>query len=128
MSTRSDIDSRNAYKPSVDGHIFIIHTSHRSARSSSPSAAMSSSMVLLLLLGLSCLQSFTKAQSASGADLCCFEFHKRPFPAGNVVSYEETRPDCTVPGVILTTKKGYRICADPEVDWVQQVIKIKNSA
>ncbi|XP_047672874.1 C-C motif chemokine 18-like isoform X3 [Tachysurus fulvidraco] len=89
---------------------------------------MSSSMVLLLLLGLSCLQSFTKAQSASGADLCCFEFHKRPFPAGNVVSYEETRPDCTVPGVILTTKKGYRICADPEVDWVQQVIKIKNSA
>ncbi|XP_047671466.1 C-C motif chemokine 3-like [Tachysurus fulvidraco] len=89
---------------------------------------MSSSTLLLLLLGLSCLQSFTKADSASGADLCCFEFHKRPFPAGNVVSYVETGPHCTHPGVILTTKKGYRMCADPEMDWVQQVIKIKNSA
>ncbi|XP_047671467.1 C-C motif chemokine 3-like [Tachysurus fulvidraco] len=89
---------------------------------------MSSCTLLLLLLGLSCLQSFTVAQNANGADLCCFEFHKKPFPAGNVVSYIETRDDCTLPGVILTTKKGHSMCADPEVDWVQQVIKIKNSA
>ncbi|XP_026990054.1 C-C motif chemokine 3-like [Tachysurus fulvidraco] len=89
---------------------------------------MSSCTLLLLLLGLSCLQSFTKAEHANGADLCCFEFHKKTFPAGNVVSYIETRDDCTLPGVIFTTKKGYRICADPEMDWVQQVIKIKNSA
>ncbi|XP_047671465.1 C-C motif chemokine 18-like isoform X2 [Tachysurus fulvidraco] len=89
---------------------------------------MSSSTLLLLLLGLSCLQSFTKAERASGADLCCFEFHKRPFPAANVVSYEETRPDCIHPGVILTTKKGFRMCADPEVDWVQRLIKMKKSA
>ncbi|MCJ8731161.1 hypothetical protein PDJAM_G00196050 [Pangasius djambal] len=84
--------------------------------------------LLLVLLGLSCLQSFTMAQTANGADLCCFEFHKRPLPASNVVSYEETRSECTVPGVILTTKKGFRMCADPEVDWVQQVIKSKSSA
>ncbi|KAI5101600.1 hypothetical protein C0J45_8803 [Silurus meridionalis] len=25
----------------------------------------------------------------------------------------------------LTTKRGYRFCADPEVDWVKEVIKIK---
>ncbi|XP_026990057.2 C-C motif chemokine 18-like [Tachysurus fulvidraco] len=89
---------------------------------------MSSCTLLLLLLGLSCLQSFTVAQDANGADFCCFEFHKRPLPAASVVSYEETRDDCTLPGVILTTEKGFRICADPEVDWVQQVIKTKNSA
>ncbi|KAK2860011.1 hypothetical protein Q7C36_004177 [Tachysurus vachellii] len=88
---------------------------------------MSSCTLLLLLLGLSCLRSFTVAQNANGAGLCCFEFHKSPFPAANVVSYIETRPDCTLPGVILTTKRGYRMCADPEVDWVQKVIKIKNS-
>ncbi|KAK3546549.1 hypothetical protein QTP70_026926, partial [Hemibagrus guttatus] len=76
----------------------LIH--HASTRSSSPSAAMFSRSLLLVLLGLSCLQNFTMAQSASGADLCCFEFHKKPFPAANAVSYTVTRSDCTVPGVI----------------------------
>ncbi|KAG7330648.1 hypothetical protein KOW79_006870 [Hemibagrus wyckioides] len=31
----------------------------------------------------------------------------------------------TIPGVILTTKKGFHFCADPEVDWVQHIMKIK---
>ncbi|XP_046707783.1 C-C motif chemokine 4-like [Silurus meridionalis] len=83
---------------------------------------MSSSSFLMVLLVLACFQSFTMAQSVGGADLCCFEFHKRPIPAADVVSVEETRFDCTLPGVILTTKKGFRKCADPEVDWVKQII------
>ncbi|NP_001187097.1 small inducible cytokine A3 precursor [Ictalurus punctatus] len=87
---------------------------------------MFSRSLLLVLLGLSCLQSFTVAETANGASLCCFEFHKKPFPAANVVSYEETRSDCTLPGVILTTKKGFRLCADPEVDWVKQITANKN--
>ncbi|XP_058251279.1 C-C motif chemokine 5-like [Hemibagrus wyckioides] len=86
---------------------------------------MFSRSLLLLLLGLSCLQSFTMAQHANGAGLCCFEFHKKPFPAANVVSFLVTRFDCTLPGVVLTTKKGFRFCADPEVDWVQQIMKTK---
>ncbi|KAF4088683.1 hypothetical protein AMELA_G00057460 [Ameiurus melas] len=89
---------------------------------------MFSRPLLLVLLGLSCLQSFTMASNANGASLCCFEFHKRPLPAANIVSYEETRSDCSVPGVILTTKKGYCICADPEEDWVKQIIANKNLA
>ncbi|XP_046708569.1 C-C motif chemokine 18-like [Silurus meridionalis] len=80
--------------------------------------------LLLVLLGLSCLQSFTMAEYANGAGLCCFEFHKTPVPAENIVTAEQTRMDCTLPGVILTTKKGLQICADPEVDWVKQIIKI----
>ncbi|KAF4088681.1 hypothetical protein AMELA_G00057440 [Ameiurus melas] len=87
---------------------------------------MFSRPLLLVLLGLSCLQSFTMAMSANGASECCFEFHKRPFPMANVVFYKETRFDCTLPGVILTTKRGYRICADPEVDWVKQIIANKD--
>ncbi|KAI5101601.1 C-C motif chemokine 3-like [Silurus meridionalis] len=62
---------------------------------------------------------------ASGADLCCFEFHKRPIPAANIISVEETRFDCTLPGVIFTPKKGFRMCLDPEVDWVKTIIEIK---
>ncbi|XP_053089746.1 C-C motif chemokine 3-like [Pangasianodon hypophthalmus] len=89
---------------------------------------MFSRSLLLVLLGLSCLQSFTMAQRANGADLCCFEFHKRPFPASTVVSYEETRSECSLPGVIFTTKKGFRMCVDPEVEWVQHIIKSKSSA
>ncbi|KAF4088667.1 hypothetical protein AMELA_G00057390 [Ameiurus melas] len=79
-----------------------------------------------LLLLLVCLQTFTMARNANGASECCFEFHKRPFPMANVVFYEETRSDCQVPGIILTTKRGYRICADPEVDWVKQIIANKD--
>ncbi|XP_053089537.1 C-C motif chemokine 4 homolog [Pangasianodon hypophthalmus] len=89
---------------------------------------MFSRSLLLVLLGLSCLQSFTMAQHANGADLCCFEFHKKPLPASIVVSYEETRSECPLSGVIFTTKRGFRMCADPEVEWVQQVIKSKSSA
>lgn len=37
---------------------------------------------------------------ANGAGLCCFEFHKRSVPASNIVSYEETRSECTLPGVM----------------------------
>ncbi|KAF7706829.1 hypothetical protein HF521_020083 [Silurus meridionalis] len=88
---------------------------------------MSSCSLLLVLLGLSCLQSFTMAQAASGADLCCFEFHKRPIPAANIVTVNETRSDCTLPGVIFTTKKGFRLCADPEENWVKQIITAKNN-
>ncbi|KAF4088664.1 hypothetical protein AMELA_G00057360 [Ameiurus melas] len=63
---------------------------------------------------------------ANGAAECCFEFLKKPFPTAYVVSYEETRSDCSVPGVILTTKRGYRTCADPEENWVKQIIANKN--
>ncbi|XP_046707779.1 C-C motif chemokine 23-like isoform X2 [Silurus meridionalis] len=62
----------------------------------------------------------------NGAALCCFQFHQRPIPAVNIVSVAKTRFDCTLPGVILTTKKGYRICVDPEVDWVKKIMKITN--
>ncbi|KAF4088665.1 hypothetical protein AMELA_G00057370, partial [Ameiurus melas] len=79
-----------------------------------------------LLLLLVCHQTFTMARTANGASKCCFEFLKRPLPTANVVSYEETRSDCSVPGVILTTKKNLRICADPEEDWVKQIIANKN--
>ncbi|XP_046707786.1 C-C motif chemokine 3-like [Silurus meridionalis] len=86
---------------------------------------MSSPSFLMVLLVLSCFQSVTVAQSVGGADLCCFEFHKRPIPAAYIVSVEETRSDCTLPGVIFTTKKTFRMCADPEVDWVKQIIESK---
>ncbi|KAI5610232.1 C-C motif chemokine 3-like, partial [Silurus asotus] len=64
-------------------------------------------------------------KSKPGVGLCCFEFHKRPVPAASIVSVEQTRFDCTFPGVIFTTKKGYKICADPEMDWVKEIIKSK---
>ncbi|KAI5629609.1 C-C motif chemokine 3-like, partial [Silurus asotus] len=53
---------------------------------------------------------------------CCTEFHKTPVPARIIVKVEVTRFDCTLRGVILTTKKGFQICAEPEVYWVKQII------
>ncbi|KAF7706835.1 hypothetical protein HF521_020089 [Silurus meridionalis] len=62
--------------------------------------AMFCRSLLLVLLGLSCLHSFTMEQSAKGASLCCFEFHKRPMKATKIVMVEGTRFDCTLRGVI----------------------------
>ncbi|XP_053347418.1 C-C motif chemokine 18-like [Clarias gariepinus] len=108
--------------------IFILNCA--SKRSSSPSEAMFSTpyCLLLVLLGLPCVQSSEMEEDANGANLCCFEFHKTPLLAENVVSYQETRPDCTIPGIIFTTTNGYSFCADPEVDWVKKIIKSKPSA
>ncbi|KAI5625342.1 C-C motif chemokine 3-like [Silurus asotus] len=78
---------------------------------------------------ITCFQYYTECDGVNEvAGLCCFKFHKPSIPAADVVSVEQTRSDCTLPGVSLTTKKGYRICVDPEVDWVKEIIKNTTTA
>ncbi|XP_004449492.1 C-C motif chemokine 14 [Dasypus novemcinctus] len=54
---------------------------------------------------------------------CCFSYIIRKVPRAQVSSYFETSSQCSKPGIIFITKKGYPICADPSADWVQDYVQ-----
>ncbi|XP_062849734.1 C-C motif chemokine 17-like [Trichomycterus rosablanca] len=84
--------------------------------------------LLLVLLVLGCLQTFTQAQhGTNGPGECCFGYFTRPIPIRDITGYEETRPDCSKPAIIFTLVDGRRLCANPEVKWVVGHIKRINS-
>ncbi|XP_017328326.1 C-C motif chemokine 3 [Ictalurus punctatus] len=84
---------------------------------------MSSRCLLLVLLGLACLQSFTMAEHENGPDRCCFSFQTHQIPVRLITAYEKTERPCQKPGVIFTLKSGRQVCADPSVEWVQKHMK-----
>uniref|UniRef100_A0A8C1P8X6 C-C motif chemokine n=1 Tax=Cyprinus carpio TaxID=7962 RepID=A0A8C1P8X6_CYPCA len=54
---------------------------------------------------------------------CCFNNYGRKIPIAKIDSYIEIRVDCPKPGVIFVTKKGYRMCTDPQLGWVKSAMK-----
>ncbi|XP_036452271.1 C-C motif chemokine 18-like [Colossoma macropomum] len=78
--------------------------------------------LLLALLIILYLQSCTVGQHGKAPKECCFSFYTRPIPVAFISKYEEMRANCTRPGVILTTKKGVRVCVNPSLKWVQQLM------
>ncbi|KAB5578966.1 hypothetical protein PHYPO_G00188550 [Pangasianodon hypophthalmus] len=84
---------------------------------------MSSRSLLLLLLVLACLQSFTTAQNADGPKICCIRYQTHRIPVRVITVYKETDRWCTKPGVIFTLKSGREVCANPDIEWVQNNMK-----
>ncbi|XP_049715859.1 C-C motif chemokine 3-like [Elephas maximus indicus] len=54
---------------------------------------------------------------------CCLSYTSRPPPQKVVIAYFKTGGECTKPGVIFFTKKGYHVCANPRSDWVQKYVR-----
>ncbi|KAI5101589.1 C-C motif chemokine 3-like [Silurus meridionalis] len=91
--------------------------------------------LLLVLLVLTCLQSFTMAQSVNVPDSCCFSYHRTPIPIRVITGYKVTDHQCTKPAVIstlmyifslicsFTLKDNLQVCVDPEHEWVQNHMK-----
>nr|XP_021144076.1 C-C motif chemokine 3-like [Columba livia] len=50
---------------------------------------------------------------------CCFNYASRAVPRSVIVSIKNTDSRCRKPAVIMVTKKGRHICADPQASWVQ---------
>ncbi|XP_062849535.1 C-C motif chemokine 26-like [Trichomycterus rosablanca] len=114
------------YLPQNDTSTSSSTSSSSTSPSSSSEAAMfscSGSLVLVLLV-LGCLESFTTANNAKGASECCFEFHNNPIPLRKLTAYEETRADCPFLSVIFTTQKNLRVCADLKVQWVKRSLEL----
>ncbi|KAK2860019.1 hypothetical protein Q7C36_004185 [Tachysurus vachellii] len=91
---------------------------------------MISRSLLLVLLVLACLQSFTTAQNGNVPEeyQCCFRFQIQPIPVRVIKEYEVTDIRCTKPGVIFTLQNGRHVCADPSFKWMlHQVICLEVS-
>ncbi|XP_037664446.1 C-C motif chemokine 14 isoform X2 [Choloepus didactylus] len=54
---------------------------------------------------------------------CCISYISFKFPRFRLSSYYETSSQCSKPGIVFITKKGYSICANPSDSWVQDYIK-----
>ncbi|XP_002719291.3 C-C motif chemokine 14 [Oryctolagus cuniculus] len=54
---------------------------------------------------------------------CCFSYITRIVPRQRIIDYYETSSECSKPGIVFITKKGYSICANPRDDWVQDYIR-----
>ncbi|XP_039997129.1 C-C motif chemokine 36.1 [Xiphias gladius] len=79
-------------------------------------------ILLLCILGAALLPSVV-CNSAIGPDDCCFSFYPRRVKKSLVTSYYLCDYRCPKTGVILVTQKSRHICADPNLSWVQGIMK-----
>ncbi|NWR13592.1 CCL3 protein, partial [Emberiza fucata] len=54
---------------------------------------------------------------------CCVSYISRPIPLSMISSAYMTSSFCSQPAVILVTRKGREVCADPSAHWVQEYLK-----
>uniref|UniRef100_A0A3B3S751 C-C motif chemokine n=1 Tax=Paramormyrops kingsleyae TaxID=1676925 RepID=A0A3B3S751_9TELE len=84
---------------------------------------MKSHQISAFFLLMTVLLSSTLAQDANGPEECCFKYFRGKLRIDLLTGYEETRRDCSRPGIILIIQKGKKKCANPRDDWVQRVKK-----
>ncbi|XP_059701236.1 C-C motif chemokine 3-like [Haemorhous mexicanus] len=57
------------------------------------------------------------------AEACCVSYISHPIPRSIISSAYMTSNLCGQPGVVLITRKGRQLCADPSADWVQKYLE-----
>ncbi|XP_044196963.1 C-C motif chemokine 3-like [Thunnus albacares] len=86
-----------------------------------------SHMLLFCILGAALLSSVI-CNSANGPDDCCFKFYPRRVNKNLIQSYYTTDYRCPRTGVILLTRKSRHICVDPNLSWVEKIMKSLDEA
>ncbi|NXK21737.1 CCL5 protein, partial [Arenaria interpres] len=54
---------------------------------------------------------------------CCFKFVQIPIPRRILASAYTTSSMCSMPAVVLVTKKGRQLCTNPQASWVKEHLK-----
>ncbi|NXL64732.1 CCL5 protein, partial [Chordeiles acutipennis] len=54
---------------------------------------------------------------------CCFDYLKSSRRLTNLKHFYTTPKDCFLPAVVFETRNGRKICADPEISWVQKAVQ-----
>ncbi|NXV00293.1 CCL4 protein, partial [Cettia cetti] len=54
---------------------------------------------------------------------CCYTSISSPIPRSMIHSAYRTSSSCPAQAVVLVTKKGKKVCADPKARWVQKYLK-----
>ncbi|KAM4781856.1 C-C motif chemokine 5-like [Cyanocitta cristata] len=55
--------------------------------------------------------------------ICCYHYTSRPLPRSMIHSAYKTSYSCQKPAVVLVTRKGRKVCANPEARWVKEYLK-----
>ncbi|NXB40172.1 CCL3 protein, partial [Eulacestoma nigropectus] len=55
--------------------------------------------------------------------ICCTTYISRPIPLRMISLAYWTSHFCQKPAVVLVTRKGRKVCADPKAHWVQEYLK-----
>ncbi|XP_054443536.1 lymphotactin [Pteronotus mesoamericanus] len=79
--------------------------------------------LVLALLGLCCLASYVVEGVGSEVleQKVCMSLTTRRLPVKNIKTY--TIREGPMRAVIFITKRGLKICADPQVDWVKHAVE-----
>ncbi|XP_010081046.1 PREDICTED: C-C motif chemokine 3-like [Pterocles gutturalis] len=77
----------------------------------------------LATLLLVAIWSLAEAHIATIPTVCCFTYVSQRLPRSAISSAYTTSSSCSQPAVILVTKKGIKVCADPQAPWVQAYLK-----
>ncbi|NWZ91251.1 CCL3 protein, partial [Nesospiza acunhae] len=72
---------------------------------------------------LSVSSSAALSKKNAKATTCCFSYLSRPIPRWMISSAYMTSRFCPQPAVVLVTRKGRQLCADPSAHWVQKHLK-----
>ncbi|XP_056345782.1 C-C motif chemokine 3-like [Oenanthe melanoleuca] len=54
---------------------------------------------------------------------CCVSYISHPIPSNMIRSAYRSSTGCSLQAVILLTRKGREVCADPKAPWVQKYLQ-----
>ncbi|NXB81689.1 CCL14 protein, partial [Donacobius atricapilla] len=54
---------------------------------------------------------------------CCFDYVKGALRLGSLVGFYSTAKECFSPAIVFETKKGAKVCANPEEKWVKRAVR-----
>ncbi|NWT18557.1 CCL14 protein, partial [Vireo altiloquus] len=55
---------------------------------------------------------------------CCFGYVRGRLRAANLVGFYSTSRECFSPAIVFETKKGVKLCANPDEKWVQTTAEL----
>ncbi|NWS92967.1 CCL4 protein, partial [Toxostoma redivivum] len=93
---------------------------------------LAASLAVLLLVAICSLAEADRRVSRNAAlsknnerdpTSCCFAYVSRRVPRSMVHSAYRTSIICQMEAVVLVTRKGIELCADPKALWVQEYLK-----
>ncbi|XP_005485738.2 C-C motif chemokine 3 [Zonotrichia albicollis] len=92
---------------------------------------LSAALAVLLLVAICSLAEADPSIPSSAAlykqnaedTTCCFSYISRPIPRMMISSAYVTSNTCSRPAVVLVTRRGTKVCADPSARWVQEYLK-----
>ncbi|NXQ96714.1 CCL14 protein, partial [Sagittarius serpentarius] len=54
---------------------------------------------------------------------CCFTYIKHPVRLANLKNFYTTPKECFCPGIVFETRNRTKVCANPEVTWVERAVE-----